>query len=244
MDFTPNEKDRQRLLLAGHRLGLHHEPDSRRLPAHNSYPTKISGISYIHTFSPNIVNEFRAGFTRVRWNNGVPSDPSGQFGLTGDAKVGIPFGNSALRRFHRPEHQQQRQLHWHNANPQVFTDNTFNYEDNVSWSKGGQHLSIGGQATRYQQNYLNAGNVGFLGQFSYSGTFSGNPNASDGPGYGPADFVIGDISNVQLASPLGLVGNRQWRIALYFQDDYKITPRLTSEPRHPLRNRSALVRSA
>jgi hypothetical protein len=31
---------------------------------------------------------------------------------------------------------------------------------------------MGGQATRYQQNYLNAGNVGFLGQFTYSGTYS------------------------------------------------------------------------
>src|SRR5579862_9015829 len=62
-------------------------------------------------------------------------------------------------------------------------------------------------------NYLNAGNVGFLGQFSYNGIYSSNLNASDGPGYGPADFVLGRISNVQLASPLGNVGNRQWRIA-------------------------------
>ena len=48
-----------------------------------------------------------------------------------------------------------------------------------------------------------------------------------GAGYGPADFVLGRIANVQLASPLGLVGNRQWRIAGYFQDDFKLTSRLT-----------------
>ena len=48
-----------------------------------------------------------------------------------------------------------------------------------------------------------------------------------GGGYGPADFVLGRIQNVPLASPLGLVGNRQWRVAGYFQDDFKLTPRLT-----------------
>ncbi len=61
-------------------------------PAHNTYPTKIAGASWVHTFSPAMVNEARLGFTRVRWNNGVPSDPTGLFGLTGDSKVGIPFG--------------------------------------------------------------------------------------------------------------------------------------------------------
>src|SRR5579864_2672633 len=48
-------------------------------PAENSYPTKIFGASFVHTFSPTIVNEFRVGFTRVRWSNGIPTDPSGQF---------------------------------------------------------------------------------------------------------------------------------------------------------------------
>jgi len=74
---------------------------------------------------------------------------------------------------------------------------------------------------------LNAGNVGFLGQFSYNGIFTSDPNAANGPGYGPADFVLGRIQNVQLASPLGWVGNRQWRLAGYVQDDLKLTARLT-----------------
>ena len=53
----------------------------------------------------------------------------------------------------------------------------------------------------------------------YDGSFTSNPSvAVGGQGYSPADFVIGDISNVQLASPLGLVGNRQWRAAGFFQE--------------------------
>lgn len=193
-------------------------------PAHNTYPTKIVGASFVHTFSPNIVNELRFGFTRVRWNNGVPSDPSGLFGLTGNQKVGIPFGTQEYVGFTGQSIGNNGSYIGTNANPQVFTDNTFNYYDNLTWQRGRHYLSIGGQATRYQQNYLNAGNVGFLGQFSYTGQFTALPG---GAGYGPADFVLDRIQNVQLASPLGWVGNRQWRIAGYFQDDFKLTPRLT-----------------
>jgi hypothetical protein len=50
---------------------------------------------------------------------------------------------------------------------------------------------------------------------------------TDGPGYAGADFVLGRIFNTQLASPLGNVGNRQWRIAGYFQDDFKFSSKLT-----------------
>ena len=195
-------------------------------PNYNTYPTKIAGASWVHTYSPAIVNELRFGFTRVRWNNGVPSDPSGLFGYTGDQKVGIPFGTQKYVGF-SGESISNASYIGTSANPQVFTDNTFNYQDTLTWQKGRHLFTIGGQATRYQQNYLNAGNVGFLGTFSYSGIYSENLNATNGPGYGPADFVLDRISNDQLASPLGWVGNRQWRLAGYFQDDFKVTPRLT-----------------
>jgi Carboxypeptidase regulatory-like domain len=193
-------------------------------PAHNSYPTKIAGASWVHTFSPTIVNEARFGFTRVRWNNGVPSDPSGLFGLTGDQKVGIPFSTQKYVGFTGQNIGNNASYIGTNANPQVFTDNTFNYQDTLTWQRGRHFLSIGGQAARYQQNYLNAGNVGFLGTFGYTGQYTALPS---GGGYGPADFVLGRIQNVQLASPLGLVGQRQWRVAGFFQDDFKLNSRLT-----------------
>src|SRR3984885_2285723 len=196
-------------------------------PAHNTYPTKLAGASWVHTFSPAIINEARFGFTRVRWNNGVPSDPTGQFGLAGDSKVGIPFATQQYVGFTGQSISNNASYIGTNANPQVFTDNTFNYYDNLTWQRGRHLFTMGGQATRYQQNYLNSGNVGFLGQFGYTGAYTENLSASNGPGYGPADFVLGRIFNTQLASPLGNVGNRQWRLAGYFQDDFKVSSKLT-----------------
>jgi hypothetical protein len=238
IDWTPGDKNR---INGFYSQGTGSDFTSALIPvffpAHNRYPTKIGGASFVHSFSPTIVNEFRVGFTRVRWLNGVPSDPSGQFGLTGDSKVGIPFsGTQQYEGFTgqsiSPASGQttgSANFIGTNANPQVFTDNTFNYYDNLTWQHGRHFLSIGGQATRYQQNYLNAGNVGFLGTFTYNGVYTSNTTAgvTNGPGYAPADFVLGRIQNVQLASPLGLVGNRQWRVAGYVQNDFKLMPRLT-----------------
>lgn len=195
-------------------------------PSANYYPTKLGGGSWIHTFSPNIVNEARFGFTRVRWDNSIPTDPSGIFGYTGNAKVGIPFGTQLYPGF--SEQDFGASSIGTSANTQILRDNTFNYYDNLTWQRGRHFLSIGVQATRYQQNYLNASNYGFLGNFRYSGAFTSNPNVTTGGGgYAAADFVLDRVAENRLGSTIGIVGNRQWRTAGYIQDDWKATQNLT-----------------
>jgi hypothetical protein len=218
-------------------------------PSQNVYPTKVVGASFVHTFSPAIVNQARFGFTRVRWDNSIPTDPSGNFGLTGDSKVGIPFvGNQLYPGFSGQSFGAS--YIGTNANTQILRDNTFNYYDNLTWQRGRHLLSIGGQATRYQQNYLNASNFGFLGTFNYSGVFTSNTNVSNGAGYAPADFVLDRVSNNQIGSTVGIVGNRQWRVAGYVQDDFKASARLTlnlglryefDQPWYEVQNRTANV---
>jgi Carboxypeptidase regulatory-like domain len=220
-------------------------------PSQNVYPTKVVGLSWDHTFSSTIVNDARFGFTRVRWDNSIPTDPSGNFGLTGNSKVGIPFiGTQLYPGFSGQSLGNGASYIGTNANTQILRDNTFNYYDNLTWQKGRHLLSIGGQATRYQQNYLNASNFGFLGTFNYTGVFTSNTNAANGGGYGPADFVLDRVYNNQIGSTVGIVGNRQWRIAGYIQDDFKATSRLTlnlglryefDQPWYEVHNRTANV---
>src|SRR5580700_114319 len=221
-------------------------------PAQNVYPTHVGGASWVHTFSPTIVNEARFGFTRVRWDNSIPTDPSGNFGLTGNSIVGIPFvGKQLYPGFSNQSIGNNASNVGTNANTQILRDNPFNYYDNLTWQHGRHFFSIGGQATRYQQNYLNASNFGFLGTFSYSGIFTSNANVSTGGGgYGPADFVLNRVSNNQIGSTVGIVGNRQWRVAGYVQDDFKASSRLTlnlgvryefDQPWYEVHNRTANV---
>jgi hypothetical protein len=198
-------------------------------PGTNLFPTKVFGSTWVHTFSPTIVNAARLGFTRTTWNQGLPGDPSGQFGFNGDAKVGIPFGAQPYVGFAN----QGIGSNFSNVGTPAFdggfVDNTYSYIDNLTWQRGRNLMSMGIQAIRYQNNYPTSNNDGFLGTLSYSGAFTSNPNpaVTNGPGYSAADFVLDRVAGAQVTLSSINVGQRQWRAAGFFQDDFKVTPSLT-----------------
>ena len=68
-------------------------------PGVTYYPTWLLGSNWVHTFSPTLVNSGRIGFTRTKWVSGVPLDPTGNFGTSGNAKVGITFPNQTYDGF-------------------------------------------------------------------------------------------------------------------------------------------------
>ncbi|RRA49811.1 TonB-dependent receptor [Acidipila sp. EB88] len=195
-------------------------------PAQNVFPTKLFGATWVHTLSSAIVNEARVGFTRVRWDQGVPTDPTGLFGLTGDQVVGIPFGTQQYVGFSGQSIGDNASYLGTPAAPQILRDNTFYYGDNLTVQRGNHLFSLGAQAIRYQQNYALSGAQGSLGQFNYNGTFTGDGTDT---GYSAADFVLDQSNGESIAIPggSGLVGNRQWRTAEFIQDDWKVTPKLT-----------------
>jgi hypothetical protein len=204
------------------------QPLAITFPGGNLYPTKLFGTTWTHVFSPALVNLGRVGFTRIVWNQGLPYDATGQFGVGGDAKVGIPFPNQAY-----PGFSNQGISGLSSVGTPAFdggiTDNTYSYIDNITWQRGRHLLSMGVQATRYQNNYPTSNNDGFLGTFNYSGRFSGNPNTNitNGQGYGGADFVLDRVSTEQVTLGSINVGQRQWRAAGFIQDDFKASSRLT-----------------
>ena len=202
-------------------------------PSQNSFPTKLGGVTWVHVLSSEIVNQARVGFTRVEWNQGVPTDPTGAFGLNGNSLVGIPFGVQPFVGFSFQSFSQDLS----NGSignpgiPQDLRDNTYGYSDNLTWQRGRHLLSFGVQANRYQQNYI-VSQQGALGQFGYDGTFTGIPNGNSTSGgftngYSGADFVLDRARTQQIQLPGSFVGNRQWRSAGFFQDDWKATDKLT-----------------
>src|ERR1035437_4188848 len=166
------------------------------------YPTKIMGANWVHTFTPSLINSARLGFTRTIWNQGLPTDPSGQFGTSGNAKVGIPFPNQSYQGFSFQGISGLSGVGTSAFNGGVI-DNTYSYIDNVTWQHGLHVWSMGVQALRYQNNYPTSNNYGFLGQLGYSGSFTSNPSAADAPGYGGADFLLDRVSSA--AAPLSSV---------------------------------------
>ena len=195
-------------------------------PGVNLYPTKLSGANWVHTFSPSLINSARLGFTRTVWAQNFPLDPTGQFGTTGNQKVGISFPNQSFNGF---SYQSIGGGIFAGGNP-VFggglIDNTFSYIDNLTWQHGRHLLSIGAQALRYQNNYPTANNNGYLGSLGYNGNYTKSP-LDGNSGYGGADFLLDRVSTAAVTLASVNVGQRQWRAAEFINDDFKVLSNLT-----------------
>jgi hypothetical protein len=194
-------------------------------PGINLYPTWITGATWVHTFSPSLVNSARIGFTRTDWNQGFPVDSTGLFGTAGNAKVGISFPNQKFAGFTNQGLGNGLSDVGTSAYDGGIIDNTYSYIDSLSWQRGLHYLSMGIEAIRYQNNYPTGNNDGYLGSLNYSGAFTSNGNGSGG--YGPADFVLDRVSSGGVTLASVNVGQRQWRTAGFVQDNFKIRPNLT-----------------
>ncbi|MDR3771715.1 MAG: TonB-dependent receptor [Terracidiphilus sp.] len=197
-------------------------------PGINLFPTKIVGSNWVHTFSTSLVNSARVGFTRTDWSEGLPQDPTGQFGTSGDSKVGITFANQAYNGFTYQGISGDLTGPGNGAyNGGSIVDNTYSYIDNLTWQRGKHYFSVGIEALRYQNNYPTGNNYGYLGQENYSGNFTADPALSSPGGWGGADFVLDRVQSAGATLGFVNVGQRQWRTSEYAQDNFKVTPDLT-----------------
>ena len=200
-------------------------------PSSNDYPFYMGVVNWVHTFSPSLVNEARAGFSRIVQEQNV-SDPSGVFGTKGNSLVGIPLtapqtivgftginiGNS-----------DGGGGYGFGTSPvagKITADNNFVYGDNLTWVHGRHITKFGVQFVRYQENYFDPNNLGgILGSFNYGGQYTG---AGSNPlGDGLADFELDKAGGALDSGHAGAFGARQWRDAYYVQDDWKLFPNLT-----------------
>ena len=192
-------------------------------PGSDDYPFKGGVISWAHVFTPALVNEARIGFSRSVYNEGNTSDPTGAFGLNGNKMLGIPGGQTqpGFTEFGFSDTVDGvGSLAWmvdmHETN--------YTYGDNISWQRGHHMVKAGAEFIRYQQNFIYPGDSGALGEFSYTGAFTGK---AGGAGTSFADFELDRSSQAQVGAVKGYVGQRQWRDGVYVQDDWKFNSKLT-----------------
>ena len=195
-------------------------------PPTNTYPFQSFVANWVHTFSPAWINEFRAGVARTIWLQGIPNDLTGDFGMSGNAKVGIPFPNQPFPGFSEMNFSTFESNVGTAAGINEFHENNFYYGDDLTWQHGTHTTRFGVQILRYQQNSWYAGNAGAMGQFGYDGQYTANGNTGS-QGYGFADFVLDQADGATVGGVAGPNGQRQYRNAWYAQDDWRIRPNLT-----------------
>ncbi len=194
-------------------------------PPTDDYPFKGVALNWVHTFSPILVNEARAGWSRVRWDQGLPEDTTGAFGLKGNSIVGInaaqPYPGFALQDFATGEGR-SNQTYLSDVGTfgggSSLIDNTFAYGDNLTLQLNKHSIKAGIEVLRYQQNEFYPGNDGVMGRMAYAGAFTGDTIS---------DFVTDNIWYAGISANVGRSGQRQYRDAAFLQDDWKITSNLT-----------------
>jgi Carboxypeptidase regulatory-like domain/TonB dependent receptor/TonB-dependent Receptor Plug Domain len=226
IDWQPTEKDH----VMGRYSQLHATNDTTNsialLPSlSREYPLKNMVVNYSRAISPTLVNEARFGVQLFPANDQVFSNTTGQnlpqvFGIPGVQDTNLPlitlngtgpnggtftsFGTQDL--------------------VEIFHDNTYEFEDNLTWTHGKHTVHFGFEAFHYIINDLYPGNQGLAGAFTFSGQFTGNTGSSGGNGV--ADFLLGLPSDVQEGTPSKL-RLRNSLFGAFIQDNFRVRSDLT-----------------
>jgi len=195
----------------------------------NDFPFTQFAMNYTRIITPAIVNEFRAGYTRIAYKS-FNLDLSGLF-KSGESAVGIPWPNAvsgfSAQNYNESTNSTGATTIGTAATGNVAIDNHFSYGDNLTWQHGRHISKFGAQLFRVQNNFfLNTGS-GLLGSFGYNGEFTGDPAAGSSVGYDYADYLLDYVQTYSASLQTGDVGTRQFRFAIFAQDDFKLTPNLT-----------------
>jgi carboxypeptidase family protein len=167
-----------------------------------------ASFSYVHTFSPTILNELRLGYTQ---NNTQISTS-----LAGVPQVNFNDGTAGIGSY--------------NGYPQYFKDHEYSYGDMVSISHGNHSFKIGFD---FQRNIENSLFSVARGSYTFNDAiyFAGNTPGAEFVGVNPDFCTTLSCSTINPAAQSELSPSiRHWRnyeIGSYFQDDWKATKRLT-----------------
>ena len=180
-------------------------------------------LNYIHTFSNRFLAETRFGFTRTnykglplgngdplldkinipnqRYNDTIKTIPT--FGISGITTLG-PQGNV----------------------PNLSVLNNYQVSENLSYTFSKHSLKFGGDMIRRQLNNNFTGAP--TGAYSFSGVYTtANAGSAARPGNSFADFLLGLPAGSNRDILLGGFGRRDIIASAYFQDDIKLSRRLT-----------------
>jgi Carboxypeptidase regulatory-like domain/TonB-dependent Receptor Plug Domain len=174
--------------------------------------------------TPTLLNEFVASYTgdHIILSTGGPvALPSGFYAGIGhifDNGFGnklpaINFGSNNA--YGGSWGQDSGYFPWHNANP------TYTYRDNVTKVVATHTLQFGAYIVFAQKNEANSPNVQGILNFSPGAT------AANTTGNAFTDLLLGNISSYQQWSKETQYYNRYRLVEPYFQDDWRITKRLT-----------------
>ena len=186
-------------------------------------PDQQAAASYVHIFSPKLVNELRAGFNRFHLDYSLEGTSPGtnygsDFGILNSNSTPEQTGFPIVSPANYGGIGQSRSL------PILRIENTYQGVDNLTWTLNKHTLKFGEDFRRRQisEYQTNQGN----GRFNFSPTFTDLPG-KNGTGDSIASMLLGYPSLVEQDFELAFPGLRGLENGAYVADDWHVTEKLT-----------------
>ena len=182
-------------------------------------------VGWTHTFTTSLLNDFRFGYlhrspSRATWGQGYTSPAD--FGISGipDCLSSVP-GTAGGKKCGTPGVYIDGYSKLPTGQTLYEPARTLQLSDMVTMLVGRHSLKMGAELRQYAMDNYQPNKV--VGDFSFTSTpaFTQTGNAF-------ADFLFGELSPgnaVQVQN--AMVSPRAWAYAFFFQDDFKVTRRLT-----------------
>lgn len=188
-------------------------------------------IHDVYVFSPSLLNQLSYSFSRLyvpilsATVAGAYPQKAGLQGLPpGQASLAFPTVN-----FSGPNSP----ISWGTTNSIAFDEaiNTFVLQDNVQWVRGKHSMTMGGQIEWLQDNFTSP-DLGSSASFTFtnaeSAGFTGTGTLNTATGNAYASYLLGAVDSASITQNyVATIGARYKDYALYLQDDYKATSKLT-----------------
>ena len=199
------------------------------LLSHNGTIDAISNIT--HTFSPTLLSELRLSVSRYVFNVfGIPTPLNNQaLGISDPTPTGLSttgIASVAINGF--------AAIGEPTNYPAIYTSNIGTITDTWTKTAGAHVLKWGGLVTRFreEQNQAQGANLGPRGYFVFD---PGTTELLGGPGLGAfgaqanafASYLLGAANEIGRTYLFTTPTNRQTELALFAQDTYQVTRKLT-----------------
>jgi len=192
----------------------------------------LLAVNWEHTLSANMFNQFRVGYNWMNWRNGSDSANGVNYGQ--QLGFGNVPGSPSLWGVPNIVYSGFQAIGNTNSG---WTQKENNYEvvENLKWVRGKHTITVGADIRRYMLSMIAA--FGSTGVVNFDGSYTGtDPTLSShgtystaGAGSSVADFLLGNPIGVTGPAPGGSdrfdVRATNWNF--FFQDDFRVTPRLT-----------------
>jgi hypothetical protein len=181
-------------------------------------------LGYTHIFTPALLVDLRAGFTRIN-NLSLPLN----YGSGIDQTIGFPASMTSFSPFADSLTPISVGPFGDIGDgayvPLQDIDNTFQYNGTVSWTKGNHNFKFGASLIRRQARNVQSASA--VGAYQFNLPTDSNPDQLTQQGNQLASTLVGAFSSQTRNFNITPPDYRSWEPSAFAQDSWKVTPRLT-----------------